>query len=89
MGPFRKCVAVLGLAAAYSLSVSPSVLAKPFSAELRFDIKKGEPGQPNEYTKLKFADGSNRLSHWSGVRGGWWTAGCFTGRWCRNGDSTR
>ncbi|REG59339.1 hypothetical protein B0G80_2086 [Paraburkholderia sp. BL6669N2] len=34
--------------------------AKPFTVELRFDIKNGEPGLPNEYTKLIFADGSNR-----------------------------
>ncbi|MGF6937088.1 hypothetical protein OKW41_006250 [Paraburkholderia sp. UCT70] len=34
--------------------------AKPFTVELRFDIKKGEPGLPNEYTRLVFADGSNR-----------------------------
>lgn len=57
---FRKWAAVFGLAAACWLSASPSALAKPFSAELRFDIKKGEPGLPNEYTKLEFADGSNR-----------------------------
>ncbi|WOD14167.1 hypothetical protein [Paraburkholderia kirstenboschensis] len=37
-----------------------STQAKPFTAELRFDIKNGEPGLPNEYTKLVFADGSNR-----------------------------
>jgi hypothetical protein len=37
-----------------------SIQAKPFTAELRFDIKNGEPGLPNEYTKLVFADGSNR-----------------------------
>jgi hypothetical protein len=36
------------------------VSAEPFTAELRFDVKKSEPGQPNEYTKLEFADGSNR-----------------------------
>ena len=60
MGHFRKWAVVFGLAAAYWLSASPSVQAKPFSTELRFDIKKGEPGQPNEYTKLEFADGSNR-----------------------------
>ncbi len=34
--------------------------AKPVTVELRFDIKNGEPGLPNEYTKLIFADGSNR-----------------------------
>lgn len=35
-------------------------MAEPFTVECRFDVKKGEPGQPNEYTKLEFADDSNR-----------------------------
>ncbi|QCP48293.1 hypothetical protein FAZ95_03290 [Trinickia violacea] len=60
MGHFRKWSAVLALASTCWLSMGPSVQAKAFSAELRFDIKKGEPGQPNEYTKLEFLDGSNR-----------------------------
>jgi hypothetical protein len=37
-----------------------STQSTSFTAELRFDIKNGEPGLPNEYTKLVFADGSNR-----------------------------
>ena len=35
-------------------------LATPFTAGFPFDIRKGEPGLPNEYTKLEFADGSSR-----------------------------
>jgi hypothetical protein len=42
------------------VATQSSAQATPFTAELRFDIKNGEPGLPNEYTKLMFADGSNR-----------------------------
>jgi hypothetical protein len=56
----HKWGAVLGLAVACSMSASLPALAKPFSTEFRFDIKTGEPGLPNEYTKLEFADGSDR-----------------------------
>jgi hypothetical protein len=60
MRHFLKLAAMLGMVAACWLSLTLPALAKPFTAELRFDIKKGEPGLPNEYTKLEFADGSNR-----------------------------
>ncbi|MGU7773314.1 hypothetical protein ACV229_24440 [Burkholderia sp. MR1-5-21] len=60
MGHLQKLAAVFGVLAACCLSASWPTLAKPFTAELRFDVKKGEPGLPNEYTKLEFADGSNR-----------------------------
>ena len=60
MGNLQKWCAVLGLTIACCISAGPIALAKPFSAELRFDIKKGEPGLPNDYTKLEFGDGSDR-----------------------------
>jgi hypothetical protein len=60
MGNLQKWCVVLGLTIVCCISAGPIALATPFSAEFRFDIKKGEPGLPNEYTKLEFADGSNR-----------------------------
>ncbi|MGU7784431.1 hypothetical protein [Burkholderia sp. PU8-34] len=89
MGHFRKWAVVFGLAAAYWLSANPSVQAKPFSAELRFDIKKGEPGLPNEYTKLEFVDGSNRYVALVRRSGKVVSEGGFAARRCRTGDSTK
>jgi hypothetical protein len=57
---FQKVAVVLGMAGACWLSTSLPASAEPFTVEFRFDVKKGEPGQPNEYTKLGFANGSNR-----------------------------
>jgi hypothetical protein len=56
----RNSMVILGLAAALFVTSTAPATAEPLNVELLIDLKNGAPGLPNEYTKLNFADGSNR-----------------------------